>query len=221
LSKKPKLTSVLVLLLAFFTLGACSPPGDDYGLAPLPSASNFNDEATYNPTDNSVQGNGIVQSGSVESTATRIDFILTSSAAEASTQEAKDFATAQSQTQTARVPTVTVTPSPTRIPSPTATRTPTQTVTPTEVQQVQAIGQDCSQEGGGRQKLRIENNTGSPAVLYLNGENSYVCTIANGVQKIFVVSGSYNISALMCNNQLFRFGRHVINPTWIIALECP
>ena len=221
MSKKPKLTSLLVLLLAFYTLSACGPPGDDRRPAASPSANYLSNTENSNRSGDTEQGNGIVQTGSAKSTETQMAFLLASSASKTSTQEVINRATAGSQTETAQIPTATITPSPTWTPLPTATSTPTETATPTRVNPAQSAGQDCSEEGGGRQKVRIENNTGGPALLYLNGENSYTCSIASGVQKIFVVSGSYNISALMCENQLFTFGSHVINPTWVISLDCP
>jgi hypothetical protein len=93
---------------------------------------------------------------------------------------------------------------------------------PPEATAVPAGGMNgCSTSAGGREKVRVVNNTGAAAALYLSGPEDYACTIETGVQRIYVKAGVYHLSGAMCSGQRFDFGTHVINPTWFITLKCP
>lgn len=48
-----------------------------------------------------------------------------------------------------------------------------------------------------------------------------MCSIPPGTNQIYVINGNYELSALMCGDQLYSFGSHVMNPTWVITLKCP
>ena len=206
-----------MLLLTLISFSACRPPGDDFTLVASPDADRSTENT--NPVGDGGLENGTIQSDFAALTATHMVQMEASEAAQSATEEVTIRETALSQTMTALAPTNT--PIPTITPRPTITRTSTATMTPTEANQIPLVGQSCTESGGGRQKLRINNNTGNPAVLLLNGEESYACDVPPGVQRIFVVSGTYEISALMCENQVYNFGSHIINPTWVISLECP
>jgi hypothetical protein len=80
---------------------------------------------------------------------------------------------------------------------------------------------DCNDGSGGRQKIRIENETGSEATLFLSGPENYTCAIPPGIQKIYILSGTYEISGLVCGAEYYSMGTHVVNPTWYISLQCP
>lgn len=130
-------------------------------------------------------------------------------------------------------PTSTTTPRPTRTPSPTSTQTPTLTSTPTrtvtpfpsdtptQTQITIPRLSDCQDSTGGRQKVRIDNNTGDTVSLYLYGTENYACSLSPGSNRIYIVSGVYNLTGVMCGAQRFDFGSHVLNPTWFITLKCP
>jgi hypothetical protein len=130
-------------------------------------------------------------------------------------------------------PTLTATPRPTRTTSPTPTRTPTRTPTPTRTatphpsdtptqpQTAIPLLSDCQDSTGGRQKVRIDNNTGDSVALYLYGPENYACSLSPGNNRIYVLSGLYNLTGVMCGGQRFEFGSHVLNPTWFITLKCP
>lgn len=131
-------------------------------------------------------------------------------------------------------PLSTYTPFPTYTPLPTYTlpNTPTslKTIAPAETPTptadlletiAAAEYQNCNDSTGPRQKVRVENTTGDTASLYLYGPENYLCSIPPGISQIYVVNGDYALSALMCGSQLYNFGRHIINPTWVITLKCP
>ena len=101
---------------------------------------------------------------------------------------------------------------------------PGQTLTPTNdlVETVVAADfQNCNDSSGPRQRVRVENTTGGAASLYLYGPENYLCSIPPGTNQIYVNNGNYELSALMCGDQLYSFGSHVINPTWVITRKCP
>ena len=129
-----------------------------------------------------------------------------------------------------------VTPAATAVPSATATSAPTERPTPTsaptsrptptsapesedETPRQQIV--DCNDSSGGRQKIRIENQTGSEATLFLSGPENYTCSISSGVQRIYILSGTYEISGLVCGGNYYSMGTHVVNPNWYISLQCP
>lgn len=103
---------------------------------------------------------------------------------------------------------------------PAQTQTPTPTIELVETL-VAAEFQNCNDQIGARQKVRVENTTGSNASLYLYGPENYLCSIPPGTNQIYIVNGDYDLSALMCGDQLYIFGSHIINPTWVITLKCP
>lgn len=119
---------------------------------------------------------------------------------------------------------VTETAAPTERPTPTSAPTlrPTPT-SPPESEEDDARQQvvDCGDSSGGRQKIRIENETGSQATLFLSGPEDYACAISPGIQKIYILSGTYEISGLVCGGEYYSMGTHVVNPTWYISLQCP
>lgn len=81
--------------------------------------------------------------------------------------------------------------------------------------------QRCNDNSGGRHKVRIENQTGDSASLYLFGPENYACTLHTGVNRIYVISGVYEISSVMCGGRHFEYGSHALNATWYVTLKCP
>jgi hypothetical protein len=129
------------------------------------------------------------------------------------------------ETPVATAPLVaTATSPPTERPTPTSAPTlrPTPTTAP-ESEEDNAPQQivDCSDSSGGRQKIRVENQTGAEATLFLSGPENYACTISPGIQRIYILSGTYEISGLVCGGNYYSMGTHVVNPTWYISLQCP
>ncbi len=130
-------------------------------------------------------------------------------------------------------PLPTYTPYPTYTVIPTASLYPTYTpfptpITPTETPTFSPIItnpageiQTCNDSSGPRQKVRVENITGDSVTLYLFGPENYICSIPPGTNRIYVLNGVYDLGAHMCGGELYEFGSHVINPTWLITLKCP
>ena len=85
----------------------------------------------------------------------------------------------------------------------------------------ETVLQDCSDDSAGRHKVRVENQTGDSASLYLFGPETYACSLHPGVNRIFVISGVYEISSVMCGDQRFEYGTHALNATWYVTLKCP
>jgi len=81
--------------------------------------------------------------------------------------------------------------------------------------------QGCNDESEGRHKVRVENQTGDSASLYLFGPENYACTLHTGVNRIYVISGVYEISSVMCGGRHFEYGSHALNATWYVTLKCP
>lgn len=121
-------------------------------------------------------------------------------------------------------PLVTGTSAPTEMHTPTSA--PTLRPTPTSAPESEENNPrqqivDCNDSSGGRQKIRVENQTGTDATLFLSGPENYACTISPGIQKIYALSGTYEISGLVCGGNYYSMGTHVVNPTWYISLQCP
>ena len=81
--------------------------------------------------------------------------------------------------------------------------------------------QECNDDSEGRHKVRIENQTEDSASLYLFGPENYACTLHTGVNRIYVISGVYEISSVMCGGRYFEYGSHALNATWYVTLKCP
>lgn len=81
--------------------------------------------------------------------------------------------------------------------------------------------EECNDDSHGRHKVRVENQTGDSASLYLFGPENYACTLHTGVNRIYVVSGFYEIASVMCGGRRFEYGSHALNATWYVTLKCP
>lgn len=81
--------------------------------------------------------------------------------------------------------------------------------------------EECNDDSQGRHKVRVENQTGDSASLYLFGPENYACTLHTGVNRIYVASGVYEISSVMCGGRRFEYGSHALNATWYVNLKCP
>lgn len=135
------------------------------------------------------------------------------------------FPTATPQPSPTTTHTATSPPSEVPTLAPTATPAPTNTLHPTPSDTPQpasgnsssSSASNCQDSSQGRDKVRIENQTGETVTVSFFGPEVKHCSVGPGINRIYLLRGQYSISYRACG-ELYG-GEGTINATWYIRLR--
>lgn len=112
----------------------------------------------------------------------------------------------------------TLAPSNTPLPTNTPRPRPTDTPQPASGNSSSSSASNCQDSSQGRDKVRIENQTGETVTISFYGPEVKHCSVGPGVSRIYLLRGQYSLSYRACGD--LYGGEGTINATWFIRLKC-